>query len=138
MKLLTKINGQVRSIAYDQAKNTYYIGDLLRQSIIALNATDFSEAELVNEYEGVPLEGPNSIVLSNKTGNVFFTDSGPFGETSLPNNKGSVFVIDMQQQSIRPIILRCLASPSGLAFNNSEENILYVSETGKNRILRFY
>ena len=48
MKLLTKINGQVRSIAYDQTKNTYYIADLLRQSIIALNATDFTEAELVN------------------------------------------------------------------------------------------
>ena len=138
LKLLTKINGQVRSIAYDPLKNTYYIADLLKQSIIALNSADFSEAELVNEYEGVPLEGPNSILLSNKTGNVFFTDSGPFGETSLPNNRGSVFIIDMQQQSIRPIILRCLCSPSGLAFNNAEEKVLYVAETGKNRILRFY
>lgn len=96
------------------------MADLLRQSIIALNAADFTEAELVNEYEGVPLEGPNSIIVSNKTGNVFFTDSGPFGETSLPNSRGSVFVIDMQQQSIRPIILRCLSSPSGLAFSSDE------------------
>lgn len=120
LKLLTKINGQVRSIAYDAPKSTYYIADLLRQSIIALNSNDFTEAELVNEYEGVSLEGPHSIILSNKTGNVFFTDSGPFGETSIPNNKGSVFMIDMQQQSIRPIILRCLSSPSGLAFSNSD------------------
>ncbi len=43
----------------------------------------------------------------------------------------------MQQQSIRPIILRCLAAPSGLAFSN-DEKVLYVAETGKNRILRFY
>ena len=48
LKLLTKINGQVRSIAYDSLKNTYYIADLLRHSIIALNSSDFSEAELVN------------------------------------------------------------------------------------------
>lgn len=43
----------------------------------------------------------------------------------------------MQQQSIRPIALRCLCGPSGLAFGN-EEKVLYVSETGKNRLLRFY
>lgn len=79
MKLLTKVNGQIRSIAYDSPKNTYYIADLLRQSIIAVHSNNFSEAELVNEYEGQILEGPNSIVISNKTGNVFFTDSGALG-----------------------------------------------------------
>lgn len=83
------------------------------------------------------MEGPNSILISNKTGNVLFTDSGPLGETHIPNSKGSVFVIDMQQQSIRPIVLRCLSGPSGLAFSN-DEKVLYVAETGKNRLLRFY
>lgn len=72
----------------------------------------------MSEYEGTPLEGPHSIILSNKTGNIFFTDSGPFGESTVPNGKGSVFIIDMQQQSIRPLALRCLQSPSGLAFHN--------------------
>jgi len=55
------------------------VTDLLKQSVIAINSGDRSEAELVSEYEGVPLEGPNSIALSNKNGNIFFTDSGPFG-----------------------------------------------------------
>lgn len=44
LKLLTKVNGQIRSIAYDSPKNTYYVADLLRQSIIAINSADFSEA----------------------------------------------------------------------------------------------
>lgn len=118
LKLLTKVNGQIRSIAYDPLKNTYYVADLLRQSIIAISSSDFMEAELVSEYEGQTLEGPHSVIVSNKTGNIFFTDSGHFGETSMPNNRGSVFIIDMQQQSIRPIALRCLSSPSGLAFAN--------------------
>ena len=43
----------------------------------------------------------------------------------------------MQQQSIRPLALRCLQSPSGLAFAN-DEKVLFVAETGLNRILRFY
>ena len=43
----------------------------------------------------------------------------------------------MQQQSIRSLALRCLSSPTGLAFGK-DEKLLYVSETGRNRILRFY
>ena len=74
----------------------------------------------------MPLEGPNSIALSNKSGNIFFTDSGPFGENVPVNSKGSVFIIDMQQQSIRPLALRCLQSPSGLAFSH-DEKVLFVS-----------
>ena len=83
------------------------------------------------------MEGPNSIALENKSGNIFFTDSGPFGENLVANGKGSVFIIDMQQQSIRPLALRCLQSPTGLAFSK-DEKVLFVAETGLNRILRFY
>lgn len=104
---------------FDSAKNTYYVADLLRQSVIAISASDGSEAELVSEYEGVPLEGPNSIALANKDGNIFFTDSGAFGENMGNNSRGSVFIIDMQQQSIRPLALRCLQSPGGLAFSRN-------------------
>ena len=71
---------------------------------------------MVNEYEGAALLGPHSLVLSDLTGNVFFTDCGPFGENTASNPRGSLFVIDMQQQSIRAIALRCLSAPTGLAF----------------------
>ena len=43
----------------------------------------------------------------------------------------------MQQQCIRPILLRCLAGPYGLAFGH-DEKVIYIAETGKNRILRVY
>jgi sugar lactone lactonase YvrE len=43
----------------------------------------------------------------------------------------------MQQQSIRSLALRCLSSPTGLTFGR-DEKLLYVCETGRNRILRFY
>lgn len=58
---------------------------------------------LVKDYEGVSLLGPNSLVVANSTSKpsklgfldlifmlldcLFFTDSGPFGETSLENPK---------------------------------------------------
>lgn len=121
---------------FDPAKSCYYLTDLLRQSIISLS-TDSQETELVSEYEGAPLQGPHSLILSNRTGNIFFTDCGAFGENVTSNTSGSLFVIDMQQQSIRSIALRCLSAPTGLAFSQ-DERIIYVAETGRNRVLRFY
>jgi len=61
------------------------------------------------------LIGPNSIVLSEELNSLFFTDSGPFGETSLENPKGSVYIIDLEELIIKPLALNCLAYPSGLA-----------------------
>lgn len=137
LKLFSKVNGQVRGVAHDPAKNCYYLTDMLRQSIISLGASDAAETELVNEYEGAPLVGPHSLIVSNHSGNIFFTDCGAFGDNQPPNPHGSLFVIDMQQQSIRSIALRSLSSPTGLAFSH-DEKLIYISETGKNRILRFY
>ena len=46
----------------------------------------------VKDYEGTAFEGPNGIVYGHETGLLFFTDSGPLGETGISNPKGSVFV----------------------------------------------
>jgi len=69
---------------------------------------------------------------------LFFTDSGPFGETSIENPKGSVFMVDLDASDVKAIglALRCLAHPSGLALSH-DEKMLYVSETCNNRIIRF-
>ena len=75
------------------------------------------------------------MVLSAKNNLLFFTDSGPMGETSLDNPKGSVFAIDLAVSMLKPIIVGKLAHPSGIALN-LDENVLYVAETYKNRILR--
>ena len=37
LKLFAKVNGQVRAVAYDNAKSCYYLTDLLKQSIVSLS-----------------------------------------------------------------------------------------------------
>lgn len=51
--------------------------------------------------------------------------------------QGSVFVIDMAQQNIKPLALQCLDRPTGMAYGQTEQ-LFYVCETGKNRVLRFF
>jgi len=75
------------------------------------------------------------MILSEKHNTLFFTDSGPLGETSLENPSGSVFAIDLGVSMLKPVIYNKLAHPSGIAISN-EENVLYVSETNMNRIMR--
>lgn len=75
------------------------------------------------------------MILSEKNNALFFTDSGPFGETSIESPQGSVFAIDLSVSMLKPIIDSKLASPSGIAIS-LDENILYVAETGLNRIIR--
>jgi sugar lactone lactonase YvrE len=45
--------------------------------------------------------------------------------------KGSVFMIDLEEMNIRPLALNCLAYPSGLALS-VDQKILYVCETYRN------
>ena len=75
------------------------------------------------------------MVLSEKNNTLFFTDSGPLGETSLENPFGSVFAIDLGVSMLKPVIYNKLAYPSGIALSN-DESVLYVSETYMNRVLR--
>lgn len=69
---------------------------------------------------------------------MYFTDSGPFGETGLCAPRGSVFMVGSpaQERILRPIALDCLAYPTGLALSPSETAV-YVCEQAANRILRF-
>ncbi|CAE7363029.1 drp35 [Symbiodinium sp. KB8] len=90
----------------------------------------------VKEYEQSQFLGPNSLCLSRQTGMLYFTDSGPFGETSLQNPRGSVFAISPSTQLLIPLCLNTLAHPCGVALSPDEKNI-YVAEMAMNRILRF-
>jgi len=132
------ISGQLSGITIDKAGKTIFLADLANQAILN-KFSDEKNVEitsLVKDYEGVSLLGPNSLVVANSTNCLFFTDSGPFGETSLENPKGSLFLIDLEAMIIRPLALNCLAYPTGLALSLDEKNI-YVCETCTNRILRF-
>ena len=75
------------------------------------------------------------MILSEKNNSLFFTDSGPMGETSIESPCGSVFAIDLSVSMLKPIIDSKLAHPSGLALS-TDESMIFVAETGMNRILR--
>lgn len=75
------------------------------------------------------------MILSEKNNSLFFTDSGPLGETSIESPTGSVFAIDLSVSMLKPIIDGKLAHPCGLALS-IDENMIFVAETGMNRILR--
>lgn len=95
--------------------------------------------EFVRQYEGKMFKGPNSIIFDS-SGTMYFTDSGPMGETTIQKPLGSVFAItdegDEGGTLLQPLAYECLAHPCGLALSPNED-VLYVAETMKNRILRF-
>jgi hypothetical protein len=53
---------------------------------------------------------------------LYFTDSGPFGDTGLHRPHGSIFSIvnSPSGQILKPISLENLAYPSGLAMNHEK------------------
>jgi hypothetical protein len=57
------------------------------------------------------------MILSEKNNCLFFTDSGPLGETSIESPVGSVFAIDLSVSMLKPIIDSKLAHPCGLALS---------------------
>lgn len=68
------------------------------------------------------------MVLSEKNNALYFTDSGPLGESSLEAPCGSLFAIDLSVSMLKPIVLGKLAHPSGIALSPNE-SVLYVAET---------
>lgn len=78
----------------------------------------------------------NQVYFNFYKDTLFFTDSGPFGDTSMEKSIGSVYMVDVEDCNIKPLALNSLAYPSGLVLSNDEKN-LFVCETSKNRIIRF-
>merc|ERR1712093_792514 len=121
-----------------------FVCDAAHQAIFRITRTEGEDGvprqqiePYVREYEQAQFLGPNSLCLSRKTdGMLYFTDSGPLGESSLQNPRGSVFAINPATQLLIPLCLNSLAHPCGVALSPDERNI-YVAETYQNRILRF-
>eukprot|EP00744_Colponema_vietnamica_P001347 GILI01002239.1.p1 GENE.GILI01002239.1~~GILI01002239.1.p1 ORF type:complete len:299 (+),score=34.08 GILI01002239.1:53-898(+) len=134
--------GQPNALAFDN-DGIAYICDLAHQALVTVNDVGSADGErrqeltpVVKDYEGTPFLGPNSLVFARSKGTLFFTDSGPLGESSIVRPRGSVFAISADGQILQPLAVHCLAHPSGIALS-PDENVLYVAETLNNRILRF-
>lgn len=135
-------SGQPFGLVFDP-QGAAFVCDAAHQAIFRITRTEAEDGvprqqiePYVKEYEQSQFLGPNSLCLSKSTGMLYFTDSGPFGETSLQNPRGSVFAISSAPQLLIPLCLNTLAHPCGLALSPDERNI-YVAETAMNRVLRF-
>ena len=94
-----------------------YVTDFAHGAVLVVQP-DGNQESVVEVYEDKPFKGPNSIVYDSK-GTIFFTDSGPLGETGLHSPKGSLFMIanSVSGKMLKPISLETLASPSGIALS---------------------
>jgi gluconolactonase len=105
-----------------------YVADRVK-GIIAISP-DGEMRVIVDRYQGKKFNGPNDLIFDSK-GNLYFTD--PHG-SSAENPFGCVYRVSSHGE------IACLAS--GLAFPNGlvlsrDERYLFVSNTRKNRILRY-
>ena len=93
-----------------------YASDFGHSAILSMQR-DGQQDLVVGVYEDKPLKGPNSISIAN--GDIFFTDSGSFGETGLHNPTGSLFTISNSPsgQILKPVALETLAYPAGIALS---------------------
>ena len=117
-----------------------YVADFGHGAVMAVQDNGQQEV-IVGTYEDKPLRGPHSIVQDSSSGAVYFTDSGPLGETGLHCAKGSLFMITSGagggSQMLKPISLENLAYPSGVALSPCGKYV-YVAEMMNNRVLRFF
>lgn len=135
-------SGQPLGLAFD-SNGVAFVADAAHQSIFRITRTTNADDGIprqeiepyVREYENTPFFGPNGLCIS-QSGLLYFTDSGPLGETSLQNPKGSVYCINPSTQLLIPLCLNTFCHPCGIALS-PDEKVLYVAETCKNRILRF-
>jgi len=136
MEVAFSTGGQPTGLVFDQHGSSF-IADQAHQAILSQTVTDnrIEITPVIKDFDGHALKGPNSMVLSEKNNLLFFTDSGPLGESSLESPCGSIFAIDLSVSMLKPVIFGKLAHPSGVALSPSE-NTLYVCETLKNRVLR--
>ena len=106
-------DGQPSGAAFDNS-GVMFVTDIGHGAVLAVQ--DGSQDAVVAVYEDRPLKGPSSITV-DKSGNIYFTDSGPLGETGLGSPSGSVFCIANSPggQILKPISLSNLAYPCGIA-----------------------
>lgn len=137
-------SGQPLGLAFDG--NVAYVCDAAHQAVFRIMRKEGEDGQLrqeiepyVREYEQSQFLGPNGLALlsgEQQDAMLYFSDSGPFGETSVQNPKGSVFAVNPATQLLIPLCLNSLAHPCGVALS-PDGAFLYVAETGMNRILRF-
>ena len=116
--------GSPSSLCVD-VEGAVFVCDVAHQAVFR-HGEDGQLSEFVKEYEAKPFKGPSAMLLDSG-GNMFFTDSGPLGETTLQSPKGSIFLISADGQLLQPLLLEALAHPCALALG-LDERVIFVAE----------
>ena len=86
MEVAFSTGGQPTGLVFD-AQGSSFIADQAHQAILSQTVTDMriEITPVIKDFDGNNLKGPNSMVLSEKKNSLFFTDSGPLGESNIEN-----------------------------------------------------
>lgn len=141
-EILLTVGGQPSGITFDLNDNIYYT-DIANAAIYFKQNASVAKDDLDNDlnklfrkdYEGFPFKGPTSIAYNKDEDIIIYCDSGCFGSSSLNKPNGSVYVDDISNGIVRPLLFNCLANPADLVFD-PHKNVIYVCETFTNRIIR--
>ena len=130
------LGGMPRCICFNLANNSIYIADLMNKVVYEKGLDKEKEMNFkIIDYWGVALKGPTSIVGSNDDDYIIVTDAGLFGSSGVNNPNGSIYLYDIINNVLRPIILNNLSYPCDI-YHDKEEDIFYVCDMLSNRILR--
>ena len=130
------LGGIPKSMSF--SSSSLYIADIANKLIYEKKNDNQDINFICKDYCEAPLKGPTSIINVEDGENsnyLIISDAGYFGTTGLNSPSGSVFVYDLNDGILRPILLNCLAYPSDTYYDYSN-GILYICEMLNNRIIR--
>ena len=130
------LGGMPKCIAFGPSNNSIYIADLMNKVIYEKPVEKDKEINFIlKDYCGVSLKGPTSLVRSKDDDYIICTDPGNFGSSTINNTNGSLYLFDINNNVLKPLILNNLAYPCDI-YHDKEEDVFYICEMLNNRVLR--
>ena len=130
------LGGLPKCIAFGSSNNSIYIADLMNKVVYEKPIEKDKEINSIfKDYCGISLKGPTSLVRSKDDDYIIAADAGYFGSSTINNTCGSIYLYDINNNVLKPLILNNLAYPCDI-YHDKEEDVFYVCEMLNNRILR--
>eukprot|EP00796_Vickermania_ingenoplastis_P007086 gene7086-5021_t len=126
-------------MAVDHSSNDVFVTNHSEQCVMRGKINPASPSLILlpylSRFEGRSFLGPTGAAISPVDGELFFTDGGCEGDSSVINPSGAVFRTVQNRSQLVPLCTHGLQRPSALAFG--ADGCLFVCEQSANRLLRF-
>ncbi|CCW64970.1 unnamed protein product [Phytomonas sp. EM1] len=140
LTVLARTDDALGGVAVDPLSGDLFISLSLARSVerIAMGAAGppFQRIPVyANGFEGRRFTSPSALAVSPTTGELFFTDAGGEGESSITNPIGAIY---RELGGLRQIVSLCasgLQQPAGIAVG--PDGCVFVCERSANRLLRY-